>query len=1366
MKRILFALGLIISSLASFSQSRFPIRADSVVMERVGGSAEFILLNDTRDSTHGLLTNISKGRTAFVKPRVINDSTIIIGLDTFTLRGGIGHSGNVGTVTSFSSGDLSPLFTTSEATVGSTPALTFTLTDAGPYTIFGRNLGTSGVPGYFTPTLASAMFANQGTATTVLHGNAAGNPSWGAVNLAADVTGLLPNANLANSTLGFTLPGTTGLAPNWAASSVALGNNAVLSIPLASAAGVTAGLVSKAKYDEWTAKQDLLISGSNIKTVNGISLLGSTDIVISGTISDGDKGDITVLGDVWTIDSLSMSSLPDVDQNRILARIAPGFGPVSALTGTQITPTLSVFTSDLQGVVPLSGGGTTNFMRADGIWAEPPGGSGTPNTLIGSGFRPILTATQEVKTYFAGYGSLIDSASNTNGLTWKADTVSSNGLVTQYDLTQLSFSTGALQAVALVGNEAAKQIALGGSYNLPQNRNHDYVAEGSKPYQLEVIWNDSAFDAAGQASGAFAVTGYASSAGGGATSIHSRTARGTQYAPESVQNGDRILSIGAKGYVGALSEFSNSTAAILAVATETYTATAQGAYLTIETTPTGTLLRGESIRFNDDATHTVQIASLAGFGSGTVAVDNNGKLSWGSGSGGSKWDNITGGINYSGGTKLGFNVAVPIPTISATVEVDFNTPLMGVGSNANGDGLRTNNTDKAFRLLGMPYANAAVPTTVVIYGTDGGTSTSFLTWGGGTSLANAVTEHYFYAAANSTTLTGTLIMQLTIAGVQINSGSNSFLLPAGRGTSGYVLTTDGAGATSWAAAPGGGGAGTLEEVTDLGNTTNNSIIWNGTGTNRNFQISNLNLADNLIFSQLSPSSGTNVGTIFGLTGKGTGASGIRSEFDLYNTDYTADQTNVEVLGITANGSTGYTFNSVATGTGTVRDVAIQTSSVNRLSISAAGVVTINASTNSFALPTGRGTNGYSLTTDGAGGTAWTNISGGGLSGLTAGRVNFSTSATTISDDGAFLWDNTTKALGIGVSPSSGVDLHIKKSTTGSVWIQGGDGSSDYAEMIFGQATVSLGNYAGFVRETNASGAAGRFMIHNLSHSILFSTSFSGTFREDLLINSSGAVAFNGLFGTSGQVLTSAGSGGPPTWTTVTVNPTLQDVLNNGSTLTTDEDIDVVANRLSVTGSTTGGDATFEVNNTSSGAAIFAHSATGTGVDAQSTSGTALSGLVTSGIGLLVTATTGTPGYFSGNPTTTNSRSVILWLNRNTTGTAANGISGSVEMNLENSDGNSRLAGIIETTWTDVVAASRTSSIKFSTMNSAVETLGMTISGNGDVTLNTGMLIIATQFTPSSSSDATHPIHTLAVDDNFLYYKTGATTWLRQAWSAF
>jgi hypothetical protein len=47
----------------------------------------------------------------------------------------------------------------------------------------------------------------------------------------------------------------------------------------------------------------------------------------------------------------------------------------SYLTSTQVTADLNVFSSSLKGLVPASGGGSANFMRADGAWAPPSGGS-------------------------------------------------------------------------------------------------------------------------------------------------------------------------------------------------------------------------------------------------------------------------------------------------------------------------------------------------------------------------------------------------------------------------------------------------------------------------------------------------------------------------------------------------------------------------------------------------------------------------------------------------------------------------------------------------------------------------------------------------------------------------------------------------------------------------------------------------------------------------------------------------------------------------------------------------------------------------------------------------------------------------------
>jgi hypothetical protein len=62
---------------------------------------------------------------------------------------------------------------------------------------------------------------------------------------------------------------------------------------------------------------------------------------------------------------------------RFMGRITSGAGAGEELTGTQATTLLDAFTSSLKGLAPASGGGTTNFLRADGTWSAPPGGGGT-----------------------------------------------------------------------------------------------------------------------------------------------------------------------------------------------------------------------------------------------------------------------------------------------------------------------------------------------------------------------------------------------------------------------------------------------------------------------------------------------------------------------------------------------------------------------------------------------------------------------------------------------------------------------------------------------------------------------------------------------------------------------------------------------------------------------------------------------------------------------------------------------------------------------------------------------------------------------------------------------------------------------------
>lgn len=105
---------------------------------------------------------------------------------------------------------------------------------------------------------------------------------------------------------------------------------------------------------------------------------------VAGVV-DGDYGDITISGGVWSIDNntVSLAKMADLATARILGRLTAGTGDPEALTGTQVTTLLDVFTSALKGLVPASGGNTTHFLCADGTFKAPP--TSATITLVNSG---------------------------------------------------------------------------------------------------------------------------------------------------------------------------------------------------------------------------------------------------------------------------------------------------------------------------------------------------------------------------------------------------------------------------------------------------------------------------------------------------------------------------------------------------------------------------------------------------------------------------------------------------------------------------------------------------------------------------------------------------------------------------------------------------------------------------------------------------------------------------------------------------------------------------------------------------------------------------------------------------------------------
>jgi nitrogen fixation protein len=110
---------------------------------------------------------------------------------------------------------------------------------------------------------------------------------------------------------------------------------------------------------------------------------------VIGNTSGTNTGDqtITLTGDVTgtgtgsfaaTIanNAVTLAKIQDITTARILGRVTAGSGDAEELTGTQATTLLDTFTSSLKGLAPASGGGTSNFLRADGTWAAPAGGGG------------------------------------------------------------------------------------------------------------------------------------------------------------------------------------------------------------------------------------------------------------------------------------------------------------------------------------------------------------------------------------------------------------------------------------------------------------------------------------------------------------------------------------------------------------------------------------------------------------------------------------------------------------------------------------------------------------------------------------------------------------------------------------------------------------------------------------------------------------------------------------------------------------------------------------------------------------------------------------------------------------------------------
>jgi hypothetical protein len=122
-----------------------------------------------------------------------------------------------------------------------------------------------------------------------------------------------------------------------------------------------------------TLKTDLGLTGTNS---------GDQTITLTGPVTGSGTGSFAT---TITANAVGLTHLADIATASLLGRVTAATGDPEVLTGTQATTLLDAFTSGLKGLVPASGGGTTNFLRADGTWAAPPaGGSPTWGSITGT----------------------------------------------------------------------------------------------------------------------------------------------------------------------------------------------------------------------------------------------------------------------------------------------------------------------------------------------------------------------------------------------------------------------------------------------------------------------------------------------------------------------------------------------------------------------------------------------------------------------------------------------------------------------------------------------------------------------------------------------------------------------------------------------------------------------------------------------------------------------------------------------------------------------------------------------------------------------------------------------------------------------
>lgn len=185
-------------------------------------------------------------------------------------------------------------------------------------------------------------------------------------------------------------------------------------------------------------------TGQVIKVVSGLPAWAADATGGGGgaTLSDGDYGDVTVSGTGTSIaidaSAVTNSKLANMATLTIKGNNTGGTAAPLDLTVAQVNAILPVFTSSLNGLAPASGGGSTNFLRADGTWAAPASGY----TFDANDFNGTTTITIDYTNGQKASGTVPGflTAANWNTFNGKQNAITT-GTTAQYFRGDLSLAT-------------------------------------------------------------------------------------------------------------------------------------------------------------------------------------------------------------------------------------------------------------------------------------------------------------------------------------------------------------------------------------------------------------------------------------------------------------------------------------------------------------------------------------------------------------------------------------------------------------------------------------------------------------------------------------------------------------------------------------------------------------------------------------------------------------------------------------------------------------------------------------------------------------------------------------------------------------